>query len=176
MRPIILSDYVKVLLNSADWYLEKINNKDYDGIDKEALVVSAIINSWSALEAFINYIASVAKYANRLAEHERTFLNEKKLRINDNGQFVECREYYSTATKILFLLNRFSSVSSKNFKQTKLWEKIKISEDLRNNLIHPKENLSSAFLNKEKAKLVNDTVKETIKYLNRKTLKAKSII
>jgi len=99
-----------------------------------------------------------------------------KLRIDDNGQFIECREYYPTATKILFLLNRFSSISSKNFKQTKLWENVKISEDLRNNLIHPKESLSSASLNKGKAKLVNDTVKEAIKYLNNKTLKAKSII
>ncbi len=176
MKSIILSDYIKVLLNSADWYLEKINNKDYDGIDKEALVVSAIINSWSALEAFINYIASVAKYARILSEHERAFLNEMKLRIDDNGQFIECREYYPTATKILFLLNRFSSISSKNFKQTKLWENVRISEDLRNNLIHPKESLSSASLNKGKAKLVNETVKEAIKYLNNKTLKAKSII
>lgn len=176
MKNIILSDYIKILLNSADWYLEKINNKDYNGIDKEALVVSTIINSWSALEAFINYIASVAKYANKLSKHERTFLNEMKLRIDDNGQFIECREYYLTATKILFLLNRFSSISSKNFKQTKLWEDIRISEDLRNNLIHPKEDLNLASLNKGKAKLVNDTVKEAIRYLNNKTLKAKSII
>ena len=52
----------------------------------------------------------------------------------------------------------------------------RLTLDLRNNLIHPKESLSSASLNKGKAKLVNDTVKEAIKYLNNKTLKAKSII
>ena len=168
-----LYDYIKVLRESADWYLEKLNNKDHHGIDREALIVSVILNSWCALEAYINFITSIAKFAKKLYPHEKAFLNEMKLRINDNGEFTEGREYYPTAIKILFILNRFSSVSPKKFKQTKLWNNIKISEYLRNNLTHPKEDLNFNLINKAKAEFVNNTVGDAIKYLNKKTIKGK---
>ena len=168
-----LYDYIKVLCDSADWYLEKLNNKDHDGIDREALIVSVIFNSWCALEGYINYITSIAKYAKKLHPHEKAFLSEMKLRINDNGEFTEGRKYYPTAAKILFILNRFSSVSQKKFKQTKLWNNIKISEDLRNNLTHPKDDYNFNIINKAKAEFVNKTVKDAIKYLNSKTIKGR---
>ena len=168
-----LYDYVKVLCESSDWYLEKINNKDYDGIDRQALLVSVILNSWCALEGYINFITSIAKYARTLHPHEKAFLNEMKLEMNGDGIFTEGRKYYPTADKILFILNRFSYMSPKKFKQTKLWGNIKASEDLRNNLTHPKEDYNFSLINIAKAKFVNTTVKEAMKYLNSKTVKGK---
>lgn len=168
-----LFDYIRVLRESADWYLEKINNNDHHGIDREALIVSVILNSWCSLEGYINFITSIAKCAKKLYPHEKALLSEMKLRINDNGEFTEGREYYPTATKILFILNRFSSVSPKKFKQTKLWNNIKISEDIRNNLTHPKEDFNFNLINKSKAEFVNNTVRDAIKYFNKKTLKGR---
>ncbi|MEW6715029.1 MAG: hypothetical protein AB1306_08080 [Nitrospirota bacterium] len=156
--------------------MDRLNEKDHQGVDREALIVSVILNSWCSLEGYINYITSIAKYAKKLYPHEKAFLSEMKLRINDNGVFAEGREYYPTATKMLFILNRFSSESPTKFKQTKLWNNIKISEDIRNKLTHPKEDLNFNLLNKSKAEFVNNTVREAIKYLNKKTLKGKVTI
>lgn len=168
-----LYDYIRVLRESAGWYMDRLNEKDYQGIDREALIVSVILNSWCSLEGYINFITSIAKCAKKLYPHEKAFLNEKKLRVNDNGEFTEGREYYPTATKILFILNRFSSVSPNKFKQTILWNNIKISEDIRNILTHPKEDLNFSLINKSKAEFVNNTVREAINYLNKKTLKGR---
>lgn len=169
-----LPDYIEVLLSFSKWCVEKIKNKKYDPPGQEALSISVIKVSWSALEAFINHIASLAKYARGLKPHEKAFLNEKKMMVDDDGEFREFKEYASTTKKYLFLLYRFSPVKNRKFRKTRLWDDIKKAEIIRDSLIHPKENISLDNFSSKNALFVYQTVRDAMIYLNKKTLKSKT--
>lgn len=165
-----LFDYIEILL---DYSKKNIKEMEEDNNPDEPLCVSAIINSWIAVEAFINHIISIAGYASKLAPHEKAFLDEKYLEINEDGIFFDRRRYFPTTTKILFLLNKFSRVDQKKFKKSRLWGSIKRAEKIRNGLVHPKDDTDFNVINRGNAISVRKIAIETIRYINKHTIKGK---
>ena len=128
--------------------------------------INAIISSWSALEAFVNLVLMISRPAPKLELHEIAFLEEKEWKLDNDGEFQYVTAYQSTAKKMLFILNRFSSYGAKKFRQQKLWNRLKEAEKRRNNLIHPKGKITTREYESKVSISVNKTVVEAIKFLN----------
>ena len=141
--------------------------------ERESFNVAAITMSWAALEGKINSISSIGKYAKKLQEHEVAFLEEKDLRMGDQGKFEEYTLYKSTSKKILFILTKFSTVKIPVFKSGVLWRDLKDSENYRNILIHPRNGITHNDMSFKKTELVYETVKSMIKLLDSKILDKK---
>ncbi|MBI4085724.1 MAG: hypothetical protein HY433_00545 [Candidatus Liptonbacteria bacterium] len=135
--------------------------------------MAVISNAWSALEGYINFIASLAKFARKLESHEMAFLEEMDWKLNDKGKFEKQTAYQSTTKKFLFLLERFSSVKIVKFNKSRIWNDMKVSEKIRNGLIHPKETIVFKDFNLETAEMTHKTAKLAILFLEKKVLKSK---
>ena len=170
-----LFEYANTLVESSKDLLNDMKNGYSVSYREHDIVPAIIFCSWAALEGYINYIGSIAKYAKKLEQHERIVFDDKELVLGEKGFFEERKKYQSTAKKYLFLLERFSKVSCDSFRRTKLWGDIKNAEILRNALIHPKESLVKNEYSLKKAEDIHNTTLDAIKYLNKKTLKSSKV-
>ena len=168
-----LYSHISLLFKSNDWYVEKIKEHGTSPFQEEIFCVAVILNAWSALEGFINHLASIAKFAGKLAPHEKAFLEEKNLELGDSGEFKELIRHHSTTKKYLFLLNRFSSVRVSSFKSSKLWSDMKRAEKMRDTLVHTKEGIDDSSVSFTNTKLVDNTSRLAVKYLEKHLLKNK---
>ena len=171
-----LIEHIKTLLESNELYLEKIKRKDTAPFQKETLCIAIIINAWSALEGYINFIASIAKFAGELESYEKSLLEEVDWKLNDKGKFEKQIAYHSTTKKFLFLLTRFSSVNIAEFKKGSLWREVRIAEEKRNHLIHPKETIEEDGFSFKTAEATEKTARLAISLLEKKVLKSKNSI
>lgn len=167
-----LVDHITLLLDSNKWYLEKVKTKNTAPFQEEIFCTAVICNAWSALEGYINHIASIAKFAKKLESYEGAFLEEMDWKLGENGKFEKHIAYHSTSKKFLFLLDRFSAVEIVKFKQSRLWNDMKVAEDKRNNLTHPKEKISYNDLNAKDAENIDKTARSAILLLRKKVLKS----
>ena len=146
-----------------------ISSNDYDrlnGTEKEYHYFASVLFSWVALESYINAISESLSKGTRLGEHEKAFLLERELRVNDDGLFHEVAIRPSTTKKILFLIHYFSKVDVKSFKQKEMWRNLKSFEDLRNRILHHKE-IGDIRIDFRKASEYRDLVAEAIVYFNK---------
>ena len=135
------------------------------GKEKEYATFASLLFSWTALESYVNMRFDSLSQGNRIKLHERAFLLEKELRVNDGGRFAENQIHPSTTKKILFLIEYFSKIRVSNFKN-KFGKDLTTFEDLRNRVVHHKESNIETITFK-KASQYNDLVLNLIKYLNR---------
>ena len=168
-----LTDHIKLLLASNKWYLEKIQDATTETYQKKIFCVAVICNAWAALEGFINYVASITRFAKGLKQYEEDLLQEKEWKLNGKGIFEVGTHYYPTTKRLLFLLHRFSSVDTKKLKQSELWSDIKRAEDTRNIVVHPKEDIEERDISVKNAEFVDKTSRATIVYLKKNVLKSK---
>lgn len=135
--------------------------------EKEYYYISSILLSWIALEAFINSISESFSQSSRLKPHEKYFLNEKELKVNDDGTFEDRLIRPPTTKKILFLIRYFTKLDIKKFKKEKIWGNIKSFEDLRNKIIHSK-NKNNFEVTSIKANEFLDLINDFIGFLSKK--------
>ena len=154
----------KFYTNAGNHFL---NIQDYVKLskdEKEYNHFASVLFSWVALETFVNSISESLGKGKRLNLNEISFLNEYEYRVNDDGIFNEISIRPSSTKKILFILNNFSRLDMKKFKQSKIWRDLKNFEDLRNKIIHHKEK-HNLDISLRKATEYRDITKETINYL-----------
>ena len=156
----------KFYLNASNYFLDFPQNNKLNTDENEYNYLSSVLLSWITLETFVNTISETFSIGTRLKSHEKSFLNEKELRVNDEGVFEEINIRPSTTKKILFLISYFTRVDIKRFKQKQIWRNLKSFEDLRNKIIHYKEK-NNITITIKKAKECRDITKETIIYLTK---------
>lgn len=160
----------KYYLKSSECFLNDSKLEVCDAEHKEYYYLVSILLSWIGLESYINSISESLSLGTRLTTHQKLFLQEKELRLNDECIFIEHKTRPATCNKILFLINYFSKVGIKKFKASNLWQKIKNLEDLRNKIVHHKEE-NNISVDYEKAREYFDVINETIRYLNKAIFK-----
>ena len=157
----------KFYLKSSNYFLDFPQNNKLNNEEKEYYYLSSVLLSWIALETFINTLSESFSIGSRLKLHEKSFLNEKELRVNEEGFFEEITIRPPTTKKILFLIHHFTKSDIKKFKQSKMWKDLKSFEDLRNKIIHYKEK-NNITITIKKSKECRDLINEVIKFLSKK--------
>jgi hypothetical protein len=155
----------KFYLNSAEYFLNCLNSK-LNEQEKEYYLFSSVIFSWLALESYTNSVCESLSKGTRLKPHETAFLKELELKVNDEGEFNEIKIKPSTTKKVLFIVQYFTKIEVKKFKQMDMWRKINNFEELRNKIIHHKEVIDIK-IDKKQAESYYLLIKETILYFNK---------
>jgi len=156
----------KFYLGASNYFITNSSYGKLDKKEKEYYYFASVLHSWISLESYINAISESLSKGTRIKEHQKAFLQETELRVNDDGIFHEVKIRPSTTKKILFILHHFSKIDARSFRQKPLWRDLKSFEDLRNKIIHHKE-IEEINIDLKKAKEYRDLVKETISYLNK---------
>ena len=97
----------------------------------------AVFYTFSAMEAYVNFIADTFEKGGNLPRHEIAFLTDKTLVFsNKKWDVVEKTEFHAIEDKIKFLLSKFSP----GFDFTNpSWVSLMELKQTRNSLIHPKQ-------------------------------------
>ncbi len=162
----------KFYLGACDYFITNSNYGKLDKKDKEYYYFASVLYSWIALESYINAISESLSKGTRIKEHQKAFLQETELRVNDDGVFHGVKIRPSTTKKILFIIHHFSQIDARSFRQKSLSQNLKSFEDLRNKIIHHKE-IEDINIDLKKAKECRDLVKQTIAYLNKLLFRGK---
>jgi hypothetical protein len=125
----------KYYLSASSHFLQNSTNPSLDSEEKEYFQLVSLLLSWIGLESYVNSIFDSLSVSTRLKPHEKSFLDEKELKVSDDGVFIESTIRPSTCKKLLFIINYFSRKKVSAFKQTRLWLEIKNFEDLRNKIV-----------------------------------------
>lgn len=157
----------KFYSNGSNYFLNSNYYSSLKPEEKEYNHFASVLMSWVALESFVNSLATSLMSGKRLNSLEKAFLKEFEIRVNEDGLFQEFGIRPSTTKKILFFLQYFSKSNIKVFKQTGLWKDLKNFEDLRNRIMHHKEN-GDIKISLRKSYFYRDLVDRTIKELNNK--------
>ncbi len=153
-------------LDASNYFINIENYQKLNTNEKEYNHISAVLLAWVSLEAYINALSESLSKGKRLTTYETDFLNEIEFCVNDEGGINKKTIRPSTTKKILFLVQNFSKINIKKFKQTMLWNKITNFEELRNSILHYKEK-RDINVSLKKAQEYRDTTKEVIDYFNR---------
>ncbi len=156
----------KFYLDASSYFINCQDKNNLNDKETEYFNISSLLLSWIALETFINSVSETFSKGTRLKNNEISFLNEKELKVNDDGVFEEVRIKPSTTKKILFLMHNFTKKDTKEFKQEILWNKIKAFEELRDKIVHNK-NKHQFTITQKKAIECRDIAKESITYLSK---------
>lgn len=161
--------YFKMLNRSSKFFLQ-LAETEKSATKRKSFALSVVINSWVLLEAYVNYLAEILAKA-KIEAHEKALLLDKELRLNDDGVFIEVRSHSPTPKRILFILQKFSSMNVKEFKKSTIWEEVQRCEKFRNDLIHPKT-LTSKYLDHQitikKSESFRVSIISLIKTINKK--------
>jgi len=125
------------LLEEAKRFFEKARAESTIS-SKDAFLHASLLLAISSLEAYVNGIADDFKDADSLTLHEKGFLLEKKISL-ENGKFIlkPILKMSRLIERIEFLFKKFDS--AKLDKTSTWWGNLKIGISLRNSLVHPKE-------------------------------------
>jgi hypothetical protein len=134
-------DYLKYARKHLSLAEEAAKKQD----NTELFLIPAIILAWSAMESFVNSrCEDLNSLPNDIFElHERAFLLEKHLRLQDSGDkigkfILEGSEYQTLENKIFFLLSKMGTKGAASLKGGTLWQRFKTFKDVRDNLVHPR--------------------------------------
>ena len=173
----IIESYFKTLDTSSKLFLT-LSKTERNATKRRSFALAVIINSWVLLEAYTNNLGEILSKA-KIESHEKALLSDKELKLNDNGRFIEIRSHSPTLKRILFILQRFSSVEVEKFRETKIWQDIQKCEKIRNDLIHPKtitKNYLEHQITIKKAEKFRVDVVSFIKFINKKVLNKEMIL
>lgn len=134
---ITFDEFSNNLLEEAKRFLE-IAKKNPDTTTNKAYLHASLLLSISSLEAFVNGIAIEFKDASALSLHEKAFLVEKKI-ILENGKFSMTNQLKVSRLieRVEFLFIKFNKKLLN--KRAKWWQNLKEGISLRNKIVHPKE-------------------------------------
>ena len=127
--------------------------------------VAATLLSWMCFESYVNALCDSLSKGTRLNDHQRLFLTEKELTVDDEGRFKEITIRPSTLKKLIFMIEHFSSLDAKQYKQTDQWSDLQAFEDLRNKIVHHKE-INDFKIDQKKATECRDLADASIKDFN----------
>ena len=156
----------KFYLNASQYFLNFSNFPKISTGEIEYNTVVATLLSWMCFESYVNALCESLSRGTRLNDHARLFLAEKEMTVDDAGKLNETTIRPSTLKKLLFMIENFSNMDTKQFKQTKQWCDLQAFEDLRNKIAHHKE-INNFNIDHKKATECRDLVDEAIKDLNR---------
>lgn len=147
-------DFSALLLEEAKRFHEKISETT-DEDAKTAYIHSAVLIGVSALEAYINGIAQELINFPTTPIHEKSLLGEKEIEFK-NGEFVlnEKLKIYRLVDRIQYLYYKYKRVHLNGGTET-WWGPLKQSLNIRNGLVHPKEEIE---INQEQVKLLLESV------------------
>lgn len=97
---------------------------------------ASVFCTYSALEAFVNYIADSFEKADNLERHEIAYINDKRLIFDPGKGLTERTEFHSLEDKIRALLRRFAPELDLN---APIWSQFRQFKKFRDVLVHPKE-------------------------------------
>ena len=159
-------DY-KFYLKASEYFLNDPNYADLTKDEKEYHHFASVILSWVCLEFYVNTVSESLSKGKKPKIHEKYFLLEKELKVGDEGKFQKIRIRPTLLKKILFILNYFTNIDVKSFKQTEIWNNLRAFEDVRNKILHSKEEHP---INIDYSRAVNckKITEDTIKYMNKK--------
>ncbi|MBU0591029.1 MAG: hypothetical protein ABIG69_18535 [Bacteroidota bacterium] len=160
----------KFYLNAAHHFLTLKDYEKLAGQEKDYCHLSSFIFSWIALESYVNMVSDSLSKGTRLKAHEKAFLLEQELKVDDCGVFKEINIHPSTTRKILFLINYFTKIDVKTFKQLKLWMTLTNFEELRNKIIHYKQKEDVNLTRKQVMDSIENT-EQLINYLNKEVFR-----
>ena len=131
-------DFCGDLIEQAKHFLEKSKRPENDDAFRAYLNASLLL-SMSALEAYINGISSELLHMPKISVLERSILAEKEYHLK-NGRFElkSTLKIYRTTDRIVYIYRKFSN-NTLNGDDHKWWIKLKESIKLRNDIVHPKE-------------------------------------
>jgi hypothetical protein len=123
-------------LQDAHNFLEIALESQEEKIAKRYYRASVICLS-SAIESFLNYVATSFDLAESIDKFEVAYINDKKI-VFDSRKLsaVERTEFHPIDEKIKLLLKRFSDESS--LTENPYWSRFKEFKKFRDSLIHPR--------------------------------------
>jgi len=166
-----LSQQVTDLLDDSKNFLFYAKKEEREGQQKHKLMYAraVIVTSYSALEGWINYISLSfieQKNSSLLNSCEKAFLMEKKIEIDNQGNFQITKQdkYENTTKKLQFILNKFGNYDIKS-NDPQLWSDFKKFEKIRNSLVHPKHNSNDNQITLNDAEFCFNTITKIIQTL-----------
>jgi hypothetical protein len=132
----------------------------------EYLYLGSILLSWIGFESYINAMCESLSKGTRITEFQRAFLLEEDYKVNDNGEVGKITSRPPTLKKLIFIIQNFTNIDAKSFKQTSLWNRLRSFEDLRNKIVHHKEK-NDFDISLQDAFNCQNLVIETVAYLRK---------
>lgn len=160
-----MSSYFKLLSRSSSFFIAQASAHQTDPRVHRYCVLSSLIHSWILLEAYINHVSDILS-AGKQGRYEKAILMHKSLQISDDGEIIEINSHLPTLKRALFILNYFSKANTQKLRQTQLWNHIKSAEELRNEIIHPKQ-FRSERLTLQAAEITRESIIAFIKKIHR---------
>lgn len=99
---------------------------------------ASIMCAWSAMEAFVNYVALMFQEGEALQPYELALLNDRRFGLQ-RGEFaiLEKTEYHPLADKLRLLMTRF--VPDFDFEHSPSWSWMLQFKEVRDQLVHPRQ-------------------------------------
>jgi hypothetical protein len=154
----------KFYLKASKFFLNPSNSKNLNVEEREYDNIASTLLSWMSLESYVNAVCDSLSRGTRLKDHERSFLLEEELKVDGEGNFRKVKIRPPTLKKMLFIIQNFSKIEVKEFKQKELWNRLRAFEDLRNKIVHHKETIDFN-IDQQKALEFTDLVNDTINYV-----------
>ncbi|MBI5082107.1 MAG: hypothetical protein HZB17_12530 [Chloroflexi bacterium] len=156
------------------YFAAKQADRDNDSALMERAIVSSIVFSWIAIEAFINNMMAdfTTLSEDTFSLHERSLLTEKTVEFIDSGadagkfRLSNRTEYRKIEDKILFLIAKFGG-GSKLDKGGTLWQKFIEIKKKRDQITHPRK-ANDLALNLQDAEDALGVAKSIIKIVSEK--------
>ena len=138
-----IDEFASSLFEEAKWFLEKAKRSKPD-VKKDAYFHAALVIGVSSIEAHINSISEEMLQRNDLDILAKSVLSECEYRLED-GEFVlkENLRMYRLLDRFEFIYNQFGHY--KLDKDEPWWGELNQTINLRNDLMHPKEQVSLSY-------------------------------
>lgn len=156
--------YFQLLSESSLFYIDQAKSLNKSSKEYMSHILSSMIHSWLLLETYVNHISESLSVAN-LGVYEKGVLNQKMVRLDEDGKIKESGYHFPTLMRALFVLNTFSKEDTRKLRHSTMWTQIKKAEDYRNKMIHPKE-FTIKSINVKVAEETRDAIIELIKKMN----------
>lgn len=112
---------------------------------------ASVFYAFSALEAFVNYIATSFALAGNLENCEIAFLSDIRQDFsNTKFKLIDKVEYHKLEDKLKFLITRFESTYNFN---NSLWSGLLEFKKFRDLLVHPKQDTNNVTIEEYRLKL-----------------------
>jgi len=156
-------DFSSNLLEESKRFLEKANETS-NTIEQSAYFHSAILIGMSALEAYINGICEELLTYPDYSISEKSLLSEREIEFK-KGEFAlsDKLKIYRLTDRIEYLYLKFNQQKLSGDNE-KWWGNLKVSIDLRNKLVHPKE---SVLITYDRTKLLIESIIECLLRLSK---------
>lgn len=128
------------LLEESKRFLEKATAENSDTPANSAYIHAALLLGFSSLEAHLNAVAEELAMRSGLGPLDRSILTERDYTL-ENGRFEISSKLkmYRLEDRLSYIFANFSVSNSPSLSNRSWWPKLKAGMDLRNRLVHPKQ-------------------------------------